>query len=41
MVFGAPVPREKSLMSYHLSAVEAETEERFLRKQLWLARSED
>jgi hypothetical protein len=41
MVFGVPVPREKSLMSYHLSAVEAETEESFLGEHLWLARSED
>src|SRR5262249_33559274 len=41
MIFGRPVARENSLMSYRLSAAEVETEERFLQKRLWLLRSED
>src|SRR5262245_37856077 len=41
MIFGCPVARENSLISYRLSAAEVETEERFLQKRLWLLRSED
>jgi hypothetical protein len=41
MIFGRPVARESSLMSYRLSAAEAETEERFLQQRLWLSRSDD
>ena len=41
MIFGQPVPREKSLLSYVLPGTQAETEEKFLRDRLWLVRSED
>ena len=41
MLFGSPIPREKSLMSYRLSTTEAETEERFLQERLWLSRTTD
>jgi hypothetical protein len=41
MIFGRPAPRTNCLMSYQLSAAEAETEERFLQERLWLSRSED
>lgn len=41
MIFGRAVPRENSLMSYHLPPAEAQTEERFLHERLWLSRTED
>ena len=41
MIFGGPVPREKSLMSYVLPAPEAEAEEDFLKDRLWLAPTDD
>ena len=41
MIFGCPVPRENSLMSYILPAAEAGPEERFLQERLWLARTDD
>jgi hypothetical protein len=41
MVFGRPVPRQKSLMSYCLPAAEAQVEERFLENSMWLSRTED
>lgn len=36
-IFGSPLPRQKSLMSYLLPHSEAETEERFLKEHLWLS----
>ena len=41
MIFGRPVPSERSLLSYRLSAEAAEIEERFLRERLWLSRMDD
>lgn len=41
MIFGCPVPRESSLMSYRLSSTQAVPEERFLQVRLWLARTDD
>lgn len=41
MIFGYPIPRENSLMSYILPAAEAGPEECFLRERLWLARTDD
>ncbi len=40
-IFGSPLPRQKSLMSYLLPRSEAETEERFLKEYLWLSPSPD
>jgi hypothetical protein len=41
MIFGRALARESSLMSYRLSPVEAQTEERFLQERLWLSRTDD
>ena len=41
MIFGASVPRERSLMSYWLPAEAAGIEERFLQERLWLSRLND
>jgi hypothetical protein len=41
IVFGIPVPCEKSLFSFRLPHSEAETEQRFLQNNLWLAPEED
>ena len=38
MIFGRPVPRDRSLFSHVLPANEADTEEAFLRQNLWLSR---
>jgi len=40
-IFGSPLSRQKSLMSYLLPHSEAETEERFLKEYLWLSPSPD
>ena len=40
MIFGWPVPREKSLFSYVIPAREADTEEMFLQQELWLSRAD-
>lgn len=37
MIFGSPAPKENCLFSYELPISEAETEERFLRENLWMA----
>ena len=41
MIIGSVVPPKNCLMSYRVPVAEAKTEERFLREQLWLARSLD
>ena len=38
MIFGTPVPRDGCLFSYVLPAKEADEEEEFLQKNLWLSR---
>ena len=40
MILGRPVPRERCLFSYLLPTDEADAEESFLQKSLWLSRSE-
>lgn len=40
MIFGWPVPREKSLFSYVIPAKEADTEEVFLQRNVWLSRAD-
>ena len=40
MIFGWPVPSEKSLFSYVIPAREAETEEMFLQQNMWLSRAD-
>lgn len=40
-IFGSPIPRQKSLMSYLLPHSEVGTEEQFLREYLWLSPSPD
>ena len=40
MILGRPVPRDRCLFSYLLPADEADAEESFLQKSLWLSRSE-
>lgn len=37
MIFGRPLPREQSLLSYWLPAAEAATEENFLCEHLWMS----
>ena len=39
MIFGWPVPREKSLFSYVIPAKEADTEEMVLQQNVWLSRA--
>jgi len=41
MIFGKPMPPERSLFSYLLPNAQAETEETFLQKRLWLSCSEN
>lgn len=41
LVFGNPVPPERSLLSYLVSNDQAEAEEGFLRSRLWLSRTDD
>ena len=41
MIFGRSVPRERSLFSYLLPRSEAETEEEYLQRMLWLSPTED
>ena len=41
MVFGNPMPPEKSLLSYVIPNAQAEAEEEFLQDRLWLSRTED
>ena len=41
MIFGRSVPSERSLISYLLPRLEAETEEQLLQKTLWLSPTED
>ena len=40
MIFGWPVPREKSLFSYVIPAKEADAEEMFLQQNVWLSRTD-
>jgi len=40
MIFGKPVPRDRCLFSYLLPVDQADTEEAFLQKTLWLSRSD-
>ncbi|MDE0210474.1 MAG: hypothetical protein OXJ64_11390, partial [Boseongicola sp.] len=41
MIFGRPVPPERSLFSYLLPPAEVETEERHLQQTLWLSPMDD
>ena len=40
MIFGRPAPRDRCLLSYVLPANEADAEEDFLQKNLWLSRDD-
>jgi len=41
MILGTQCPREQSLFAYEIPSCEADNEERFLRDNLWMVRSED